>query len=211
MEKEKTSATHKILTIVGTVMCVILIPILAINLTLIVKSYTNSDEVPSIGGIFPMIVLTDSMYPQIESGDLIICHTAEPEEIMVNDVICFFDPAGNGSTVVTHRVIQVTEENGEIAFRTQGDNNNTADKLLVTGNDLIGTYEKRIPGMGNVAMFMQTTAGLIICVILPIILLVAYDMVRRRRYDKRKQSTNDALMAELEALRKEKAQKEKGE
>lgn len=211
MEKEKTSATHKILTVVGAVMCVILIPILVINITLIVKSYTNSDEVPGIGGIFPMIVLTDSMYPLIESGDLIICHTAEPEEIMINDVICFFDPAGNGSTVVTHRVVQVTEENGEIAFRTQGDNNNTADKLLVPADDLIGTYEKRIPGMGNIAMFMQSTAGLIICVILPIILLVAYDMIRRRRYEKRKQTDNDALLAELEALRKEKANKEKGE
>lgn len=210
-EKEQTSAMHKILTVVGAVLCVILVPILLINITLIVKSYTNSDEVPSIGGTFPMIVLTDSMYPVIQSGDLIICHTAEAEEIVVNDVICFFDPAGNGSTVVTHRVIQVTEENGDIAFRTQGDNNNTADKLLVPADDLIGTYEKRIPGMGNIAMFMQSTAGLIICVILPIILLVAYDMIRRRRYEKRKQTDNDALLAELEALRKEKANKEKGE
>ena len=72
---------QKLLTILGTVLCVILLPILIINLTLIVKSYTNTEEVPSIGGHFPMIVLTDSMYPVIHSGDLIICRTQEPEEV----------------------------------------------------------------------------------------------------------------------------------
>ena len=59
-------------------MCIILIPILLINITLIAKSFINKDEVPSIGGVLP-IVLTDSMHPKIESGDLIICHTAEAE------------------------------------------------------------------------------------------------------------------------------------
>ena len=50
MSKEKTSVTHKVLTVIGTVMCIILVPILIINLTLIIKSYTNREEVPSIGG-----------------------------------------------------------------------------------------------------------------------------------------------------------------
>ena len=103
-EKEKNSLGHKILTGIGIILCVILIPILVINCTLIIKSYTNKDQVPSISGIFPMIILTDSMYPEFESVDLIICNTAEPEEIKVGDVICFYDPAGNGTATVTHRV-----------------------------------------------------------------------------------------------------------
>ena len=71
---------HKILTVIGTILCIILLPILIINCTLIVKSYT-SEEVPDVGGYLPLIVLTDSMYPVIESGDLIICHTEEAENI----------------------------------------------------------------------------------------------------------------------------------
>ena len=211
MAKEKTSVTHKVLTVVGTVLCVILIPILIINLTLIVKSYVNKDEVPSIGGTFPLIVLTDSMYPEIESGDLIICNTAEAEEIENNDVIAFFDPAGNGTSIVTHRVTEVVEENGALQFRTRGDNNNTEDKLLVPAENLVGIYKSRIPNVGHVAMFMQSTAGLIVCVVLPILLLVGYDIIRRRIYEKNKQSDTDALMKELEALRAEKALKEKAE
>ena len=208
MNKEQTSPMHKFLTVLGTVLCVILIPILVINCTLIIKSYT-SEEVPSVGGYLPLIVLTDSMYPVIESGDLIICHTAEAEDIAEGDVIAFFDPAGNGSSIVTHRVLEVTEANGELAWRTKGDNNNTEDRLLVEAEDLVAVYEgTRIAGAGNVALFMQTTPGLVVCVVLPMLLLVGYDMLRRRMYEKTAKEDTDALLAELEALRAMKAEKE---
>ena len=208
MSKEKTSVTHKVLTVIGTVMCIILVPILIINLTLIIKSYTNREEVPSIGGYLPLIVLTDSMYPDIKSGDLIICHTVSPEQVKEMDVISFFDPAGNGTSIVTHRVERIVSENGKLSFITKGINNNTEDKDPIPADKLVGVYRTRIPGAGHVAMFMQSTTGLIICVVLPIILLVAYDLIRRRLYDRGKQADNAALLAELEALRAEKAAKE---
>lgn len=215
MSKQETSQrrnlVYHVMTVVGTVLCVILLPILIINCTLIVKSFT-SDEVPSIAGKLPLIVLTDSMYPVIESGDLIICHTAEPEEIQVDDVISFFDPAGNGTAIVTHRVLEVTEQNGMIAWRTKGDNNNTEDRLLVTEDKLVAQYEGlRLAGFGNVALFMQTTPGLIICVICPMLLLIGYDMIRRRMYEKANKQDTDQLLAELEELRRLKAEKEKQE
>lgn len=209
MRKSNNSAVHKTFTVLGTILCIILIPILLINLTLIIKSYTDKDKVPSIGGYLPMIVLTDSMYPDIKSGDLIICQTSDAENIRKSDVISFFDPSGNGTSVVTHRVTEIVDKNGRLFFRTRGDNNNTEDKDLVPAENLVGVYKFRIAGAGNIAMFMQSAAGLIICVVLPIVLLVAYDIIRRRLYEKNKQNDNDMLLAELEALRAEKAEKEK--
>ena len=212
MSKQKTAGSNKILTIIGTVLCVILIPILLINVTLIAKSFINKDDVPNIAGTLPLIVLTDSMYPLIESGDLIICHTAEPEDIKVGDVISFFDPAGNGTSIVTHRVMEVTEQADMLAWRTKGDNNNTEDRLLVTAEKLVAVYEGfRLPGFGNVALFMQTTPGLILCVFCPMVLLVGYDMIRRRLYEKSSKQDTDSLMAELEELRRLKAEKESQE
>lgn len=208
MRREETSSTHKILTVIGSIMCVILVPILIINLTLIFKSFANKEEVPSIGGYFPLIVLTDSMYPEIESGDLIICHTKDVDEVVANDIIAFFDPAGDGSTIVTHRVIEVVEENGDSYFKTKGDFNNTEDRLLVEEKDLVGVYQSKISGAGNIAIFMQSTTGLIVCVVIPIILLIGYDFVRRKMYEKNKENDNAALMAELEALRAEKAKRD---
>lgn len=205
----KTQSSNKVMTIVGIILCIILIPILIVNLTLIVKSYVNEDEVPAIGGFCPLIVLTDSMYPEIESGDLIICRTADPASIQVGDVISFFDPAGNGTSVVTHRVIELVEEDGVTKWRTRGDNNNTEDKVLVAPENLVGIWKgTRLAGAGNAAMFLQTTPGLIVCVICPVLLLVGYDVLRRRKYDKAKQQDTDALLAELEALRAMKQQNE---
>ena len=206
---ETGSVGHRILTVIGAVLCVILIPILILNCTLILKSYTNKDQVPSVGGVFPMIILTDSMEPEFSSGDLIICHTIDAQDVKEGDIICFYDPAGNGTTTVTHRVSKITtDDSGALAWETKGDANNTEDSTLVPAKNLVGIYQKTIPGLGNAAMFIQTTQGLIICVICPIILLVAYDVIRRKLYERSRKKDTDALMAELNALRAEKEQKE---
>ncbi len=206
-EKQPTSTFHKVLTVIGTILCVILLPVLLINLTLIAKSYLNPDEVPGIAGYAPLIVLTDSMYPEIHSGDLIITHTIEGDDVQVGDTIAFFDPASKSGAIVTHQVIEIVEEeDGVKKFRTKGTANNTEDKHLVEYEDLVGIYQFRIPGAGNVAMFMQTTAGLIVCVICPLLLLIGYDMIRRKKYDKAKKQDTDALLAELEALKAAKAE-----
>lgn len=209
-QNTKTSAKEafrqRLLTIIGTVLCIILIPVLIINVTLIVKSYVNTDKVPTLGGYCPLIVLTDSMLPEIASGDLIICQQLDPAEVQVGDVIAFFDPAGNGSSVVTHRVVEIVEENGTVKWRTRGDNNNTEDKVLVPTDNLVGIYRSRIAGAGNVAMFLQTTPGLIVCVVCPLLLLVGYDVLRRKKYEKAQKQDTDALLAELEQLRAMKAE-----
>lgn len=199
---EKSTKLHKILTVIGWVLCIILVPILIVNCTLLIKSALNKNEVPDFGGAVPFIVLTDSMYPDIKSGDLILCKTIEPEDVEVDDVISFYDPAGNGTSVVTHKVIEIVEEDGALFFRTKGINNNTEDRVLVPADKVIAEYSGiRIPGAGNLAIFMQSTAGLLVCVVLPIILFVGYDVVRRKLYEKNKGDDMAALKAELEALR----------
>ena len=195
---------HKILTVIGTIICVVLLPMLVINCTLIIKSLSNSEEIPKVAGYCPMIVLTDSMYPVIQSGDLIICQTIDADKVKENDVISFFDPAGNGMSVVTHRVLEVVKKDNLISFKTKGDANNTEDPKLVPQDNLVGIYKARIPSAGNIAMFMQTTQGLLICVVVPIIVFVLYDVIRRKMYEKQKQDDTAALLAELEELRTQK-------
>ena len=209
--KDKSSVSNKILTVIGIILCVILIPILIINVTLIIKSYTNKDDVPKIGGYAPLIVLTGSMEPNIKSGDLIIVKQIDASDVKEKDVIAFFDPDGNGTSILTHRVNSIYEEDGELYFRTQGDANNAEDRKPVPGDDLVGIYKTRIPGAGNVAMFMQTTAGLIVCVIVPLVLLVGWDILRRSMYEKKNRQDTDALLAELEELKAAKAAEQAGE
>ena len=108
--------------------------------------------------------------------------------------------------------VSFSSMDGQIAWRTKGDHNNTEDRLLVTADKLVAVYEgTRLPGVGNVALFMQTTPGLIVCVVCPVLLLVGYDMVRRRMYEKSTKQDTDRLLAELEELRRMKAEKDQQE
>ena len=207
-QKDPSTTRHRVFTIVGIVLCALLIPLLIVNVTLIIKSYTNPEEVPKLGGYAPMIVLSPSMEPSIKKGDLIFVKTIDASEVQVDDVITFFDAELGDGKITTHKVIEKYEENGTLYFRTKGDNNNSADRLPVPAGDLVGIYTGfRLPGMGSVAMFMQTTAGLIVCVFVPLVLLVGWDIFRRRRHEKNNQQDTEALLAELEALKAEKAAK----
>ncbi len=207
--KAPTSVGHKIGTVIGMILCIILVLALIVNLTLIIRGFLSPDKVPTIGSYFPLVVLTDSMYPEIKSGDLIVCRAAEPEDIAVGDVISFFDPVGNGSSMITHRVMEVTRENGSLAWKTKGDANNVEDTALVPAENLVGIYRSRFAGVGNFVMFMQTVPGLILCVVCPIVVLVGYDVIRRRRYEKAHKEDTEALLRELEELRsKVKAEEE---
>ena len=209
--KEKANVRHRGFTVVGAVVCVILIPILVINVTLIIKSFTNSDEVTKIGGYCPLIVLTGSMEPEIKSGDLIICKQIDGEQVKVDDVIAFFDPSSSQNSVLTHRVVEVVTVDGALSFKTKGDANNSEDNDLVPADNLVGLYRFKISGAGNVAMFMQTPVGLVVCVIVPLGLLIGYDLLRRRRYEKKNQEDTDALLKELNELKAQKAAEQQNE
>ncbi|MBP5314008.1 MAG: signal peptidase I, partial [Eggerthellaceae bacterium] len=197
------SSTKKdrILTIIGIVLCVILIPILVVNVILIIKSYTDTESVPSIGGVTPLVILTDSMTPIINSGDLVFCRDIEPEQVRVNDIIAFFDPESTHNAVVVHRVKEIIYQDGQLFFKTKGDANIIADRLDVPAENLVGIYESRIGWLGNVVIFMQTTWGIILCIGVPLLLLIGFDVLRNRKLSKESQSETERLKAELEALK----------
>lgn len=194
-------------TIVGLAFCVILIPILISNLILIIKGYANPDEIPGYGNTKPLIVLTDSMEPVIKSGDLILIKVAEFDDIKEGDIISYFESATERTTTVTHRVTKINyDENGNrVSFTTKGDANNIEDGDKVTKEMLIGVYKSRIPLLGDIAIFLKSTPGLIVAILVPLGLLVGYDVIRRKLYDKKNEEDTNELLKELELLRAEKA------
>lgn len=139
-KKEKESSSNKLLTVLGIIACVILAPILILNIVLIIQGFmADEDTIPNVGGVFPLIVKSGSMSGTIETGDLIFAHTAEnTEDFKSGDIIVYWD----SGSLVTHRILEVTEdESGALAYRTKGDANNTADASLVYPDDIAGTYQ----------------------------------------------------------------------
>lgn len=197
--------TAKVLNIVAIVLSVILLPILVFNCILLVKGMVNEEEVPSIGKYTPLIVESDSMEDTIMTGDLIFIKKVEVTELEVGDVITFYNPLGDGTSLVTHRIIEVVGEGENLAFLTQGDNNDIDDKEPIHSSKVIGVWtERRIPLLGSIMMFMQKPLGLIVCIFIPVACFVGCEIALRYKKDKASKQDVDALRAELEALKKEK-------
>lgn len=198
--KEKNGLLQKIVGAVGIALCVVFVPLLLINVTLIVKSYTSPDKVPDFLGYKPFIVLSGSMEPSIMTGDMVFVKETDPDSLKVGDVIAY----KSGSAVVTHRIVEVKSENGETRYVTQGDANNAADQGMVKPADVEGIYQRRVAGAGNLAMFMQTTTGMILFVVCPLVLFVLWDVIRRQLESRKEVSRTKELELELERLRAEK-------
>ena len=230
---EKQALKEKIMTITGIVLCAILVPLLIINIIMIINSYVNKDEAPSIGQYVPFIVKSESMKGTIEGGDIIITKKVKPEDVEEGDIISFYDPKGSGTSVVTHRVLWKKVENGKIVFTTIGDvklqekiekygsieniPDDVTDVEVVPAENVISEYVFRIGFIGKVSLFMSTVPGFIVCVLVPLLLFLGYDILRTRITNKANEQDAKALLAEIEMLRaqkealeKEKENKEEG-
>lgn len=183
--------------IVSIVLCIIFIPVILINVTLIVKTYTNPDHLPDIFGVKPVIVLSGSMSPVFEAESLIFVKKTDASALKEGDIICYM----TDGTAITHRIDEVKTENGQTSYITKGDANNTTDATAVTPDQVEGIYIGKINGLGGFAMFMQSTTGMICFIILPVLLYLAFDIWMRRHEAKKEKSRTAQLEAELEKLR----------
>ena len=107
--------------------------------------------------IFPFVVLsgdnimvttTISMLPVLNPNDMIIVESTSIDEIKEGDIIAFDSHMEMG--IVAHRVIEISEKDGEIVADTKGDNNEEPDPWYVTDDDLIGKVKNIIPIFGIV-------------------------------------------------------------
>lgn len=163
------------------VACIILVPILIMNLYIMIQSKVNTDKVPNVFGYKPFIVLSNSMEAEIHKGDLVLTKMVNPKKLKKNDVIAFRDAE---NTVTTHRIIDIVEKEGEKYFITKGDNNNTQDKNLVEFSDVEGIYIARFPSLGSMMKSLSDPVTILIVFFgITLIFVVGFSISNKRQRD----------------------------
>ena len=161
------------------------------------QSKTNSEEVPSVFGYKPFMVLSGSMESDIHKGDLILTKETNPADLAINDVIAFRDAQ---NTITTHRIIDIVENDGQTYFITKGDNNSTQDLNLVAYEDVEGIYVGRIPGIGSMmdSLSKPTTIIILVFGITAIFVIGFMISTKKQRDAERREFLEYKLMKELE-------------
>ena len=100
-------------------------------------------------------ILTGSMRPGIQPGDVVLTERLPTSDLQVGDVIEFRPPGYSESFM--HRIISLTRVNNGYAIRTKGDANNVDDPWRVTLTNR-NTYEALgvIPLVGYPAIWLHT-------------------------------------------------------
>ncbi len=140
---------------------------------------------PNIFGYQMMTVTSGSMEPTFRPGSIIIVDTNEGQDYQVGDVAMFWtleDPDRN----VTHRIINIYEQDGQRYYQTQGDNNNAPDQAPVTIDQIRGKYVNlTVPYLGYFFSFLKSREGILLLVALLGLYLVVTQTIRIRKLMKK--------------------------
>lgn len=117
----------------------------------------------------PMTVLTGSMSPSINPGDIIIDKKIDAKAIKEGDIITF---RASSNVLITHRIVEVISKDGEISFKTKGDANNSEDEKLVDEEQVVGGYIFKIPYAGYISKLTGNIFGFILIIFIPACVLI---------------------------------------
>jgi signal peptidase I len=121
-------------------------------------------------GAYPLsIVDGNSMYPNLQNGDLVYFSGVNNQRIPNGTIIVFVQGEtgislldGLVRPVVIHRIIgEVIQSDGTVYYETKGDNNDAKDPFLTKPDNILGVATQNIPKIGLLFLFLKSPQGLI--------------------------------------------------
>jgi|AntRauTorcE11897_2_1112592.scaffolds.fasta_scaffold00001_510 signal peptidase len=137
----------KIWSIVDKVIMFLLITfiIVAIISSIFFTYNKSQNKMVNLFGYSFAYVLTGSMEPTLNVGDAILIKDVDANNIQVDDIVTYKSTEGVLSgNYVTHRVVEINEENGQLIFTTKGDANNSIDTEIITADKIHGVFQRKL-------------------------------------------------------------------
>ena len=93
-----------------------------------------------ISGIFNyklIAIVSDSMAPTYCRGDAVIYEKVDAKDLKIGDILAF----QKNNIVVTHRIVEIWQKNGQYYFTTKGDNNDVVDDVKTSESNVLGRVQ----------------------------------------------------------------------
>jgi signal peptidase len=155
-----------------------LLPVFAATILVALLLALVLSHVPILG--YRTVILGGgSMEPALDSGSLVVSHSARPQELKVGDVITFRHPGGG--TTITHRIVAVREEGEQRWFTVKGDANRTADPDEISFESAKAyKYHFAVPYAGYLLGFVGSASGTLLLVGMPLMTLAVMHLRARK-------------------------------
>ena len=172
--KEKSKS---IIKIIMTILRII-IGILLAAFILVVCLQRFSDNKISFFNYRMFTVVSQSMTPIYDIGDVLISKEVDPSKIEEGDVISYLGSYGDFSNkVITHRVVGIQKnEEGKYFFRAKGDANIVEDPI-VSEDNLYGVVVYKSFILSLVYRIVGTKLGFYLCIILPLLFIIGSEII----------------------------------
>lgn len=123
-------------------------------------------------------VVSQSMTPKYDIGDVLIAKEVKPSNIKKGDVISYLGASGDFTNkVITHRVVAIEKsEDGKLYFRAKGDANIIEDPI-VSEDQLYGVVVYKSFLLSLIYRIVGTKIGFYLCIILPILFIICSEMI----------------------------------
>lgn len=209
------TAANKILTIIRKIVTWLLVAFTVFMMIFTIFTVMTVDKTDqNFFGFRFYIVQTDSMslsenngYLKVHfnAGDVIIIKDVEDTTAFrTGDIIAFVSTNSDSyGETITHMIRKVQKDsNGKVeGYVTYGTNTGADDEALVEPGYILGTYSGKIPGAGYLFTFVKSTAGYIVCILVPFLLLILYNAVNVIRLSRRqKREQKEAIQAERDQI-----------
>ena len=174
--ERKKKRTIILIKIFNVVILLIIVPILIYNITIIIKYIQNPKETPDFLGFKTYEIVSRSMEDTINKNDIIVVKKVDKNEINENDIISF----DNGNEIITHRIVEIENINGQTLYTTKGDNNRFADDEKISFEQIEGKYVFKLSKLGYLMNFLKNRYFLIILFIILIFCFIHIINVKKR-------------------------------
>ena len=139
-------------------------------LSIVSAYYRAKNKMLDILGYSICYVVTGSMEPVLNVGDVVLIKDIDPFDIKINDIITYKSTSGPLSgNFITHRVVKVNTDGENIFFFTKGEANISNDTEVITPDKIMGVYQNKLPILKTILTLLSNPIIFILIVITPLL------------------------------------------
>lgn len=170
---------------------IIIVAIIFISAIVVIQRVSNNEK--TFLGFRLFRVETGSMIPKYNIGDVILVKETEIDKIEVGDDVTYNGKAGSmKGKIVTHQVIEITEENGKKIFQTKGVANLAKDPVIAA-DQILGVVQCKLYVITLICNALSNGYIFYFCAVIPLTVIIFFTVLKRNvnKYEKMSKDKED--------------------